>query len=111
MKFQIAEQLFLGDFNAHYESWLGSSRTAHAGRTNLAFAHTHNLTLLVLQPTRIPVILSQAPSLLDLLLMSHPAQYSVSVAAPLGSFGYYLVATTVPLVGTPIDQSPRSRLL
>lgn len=55
-QFPIANLVFLGNFSAHHESWLGSSRTDHAGRSDHAFALTHDLTQLVLQPTRIPDI-------------------------------------------------------
>lgn len=97
-QFPNAELVVLGDFNAHHETWLGSVKTDHAGRTAHAFALTHDLTQLVLQPTRMPDIVGQAPSLLDLLLTSHPAQYSVSVQAQLGTSDHFLVRATVPFV-------------
>lgn len=100
-QFLNAEMVFLGDFNAHHESWLGSSKTDHAGRTAHAFALTQDLTQLVHQPTRVPDIVGQTPSLLDLLLTSHPAGYKVSVSAPLGSSDHCLVGATVPCAAPP----------
>lgn len=75
-QFPTSELVFLGDFKAHHEPWLGSTRTDYAGRSVHAFTLTHDLTQLLLQPTRMPEILSRAPFLLDLLLTSPPAEYS-----------------------------------
>lgn len=100
-RFPLAELVFLGDFNAHHELWLSSSKTDHAGRTAHAFALTHDLTQLVNQPTRIPDVVGHAPSLLDLLLTSRPAGYRVEVRAPLGSSDHCLVSSKVPLAPVP----------
>lgn len=109
-RYPNAELVFLGDFNAHHEMWLGSPRTDHAGRTAHAFALVHDLTQLVRQPTRIPDISSQAPSLLDLLLTSQPDRYSVSVRAPLGSSDHCLVSAIVPFAARPRPVEMRRRL-
>lgn len=100
-QFPSAEMVVLGDFNAHHELWLGSSKTDHAGRAAHAFALTHDLTQLVNQPTRIPDVASHAPSLLDLLLASHPAGYRVTVSAPLGTSDHCLVGSSVPFASPP----------
>ena len=96
VQFPSAELVFLGDFNAHHQQWLGSPRTDHAGKAAHAFALMYGLTQLVTQTTRVPDVVDQTPSLLALLLTSHPAGYNVSVDAPLGSSDHCLVATTVP---------------
>ncbi|CAH0404519.1 unnamed protein product [Chilo suppressalis] len=100
-QFPNAELVFLGDFNAHHGLWLGSSKTDHAGISAHAFALTHDLTQLVDQPTRIPDIASQAPSLLDLLLTTHPQEYQIVVRAPLGSSDHCLISVKVPQAKTP----------
>ncbi|CAH0397242.1 unnamed protein product [Chilo suppressalis] len=100
-QFPNAELVFLGDFNAHHGLWLGSSKTDHAGISAHAFALTHDLTQLVDQPTRIPDIASQAPSLLDLLLTTHPQEYQIVVRAPLDSSDHCLISVKVPQAKTP----------
>lgn len=100
-QFPNAEVVFLGDFNAHHSLWLSSSKTDHAGNTAHAFSLTHDLTQLVEQPTRIPDIASQAPSLLDLLLTTHPDGYRVEVRAPLGSSDHCLISSKVPQTKPP----------
>ncbi|CAK1578452.1 unnamed protein product [Parnassius mnemosyne] len=77
-----AEIVILGDFNAHHAEWLGSRLTDHAGRSVYDFALAYDLTQLVTSPTRIPDVEDRTPSLLDLLLTSHPDGYQVSVDAP-----------------------------
>ncbi|CAK1602927.1 unnamed protein product [Parnassius mnemosyne] len=76
-----AEIVILGDFNAHHAEWLGSRLTDHAGRSVYDFALAYGLTQLVTSPTRIPDVEDHTPSLLDLLLTSHPDGYQVSVDA------------------------------
>ncbi|XP_064076269.1 uncharacterized protein LOC135194589 [Vanessa tameamea] len=95
-QFPYAELVFLGDFKAHHESWLNSFKIDHAGRTTHAFALMHDFTQLVDQPTRIPDIDGQGPSLLDLLLTSHSVDYRVVVQIPLGSSDHSLISTKVP---------------
>lgn len=63
-----------------------------------AFTLMYSLTKLLLQPSSIPGKLSKAPPLLDLLLTSHPDQYSVLVLAPLRSYDHCMVSTTLGLV-------------
>ncbi|XP_026320838.1 uncharacterized protein LOC113230944 [Hyposmocoma kahamanoa] len=109
-RFPLAELVFLGDFNAHHELWLSSSKTDHAGRTAHAFALTHDLTQLVNQPTRIPDIVGHAPSLLDLLLTNRPAGYRVEVRAPLGSSDHCLVSSKVPLDPLPPSAVSKRRI-
>ncbi|CAK1584849.1 unnamed protein product [Parnassius mnemosyne] len=92
-----AEIVILGDFNAHHAEWLGSRSTDHAGRSVYDFALAYGLTQLVTSPTRIPDVEDHVPSLLDLLLTSHPDGYQVSVDAPLGSSDHCLIRSTVPL--------------
>ncbi|XP_013143050.1 PREDICTED: uncharacterized protein LOC106106938 [Papilio polytes] len=92
-----AEVVVLGDFNAHHAEWLGSRTTDHAGRSVHDFALANDLTQLVTSPTRIPDVEDHLPSLLDLLLTSHPDGYLVSVDAPLGSSDHCLVRTIVPI--------------
>lgn len=93
-----AEIVILGDFNAHHAEWLGSSTTDHAGRSAHDFALAYGLTQLVAAPTRVPDVENHKPSLLDLLLTSHPDDYKVSVDAPLGSSDHCLIRSTVPLL-------------
>lgn len=93
-----AETVLLGDFNAHHAEWLNSCKTDHAGRSVRDFALAHGLTQLVSTPTRIPDVEGQNPSLLDLLLTSHPDGYNVSVSAPLGSSDHCLVRSMVSLI-------------
>ncbi|RVE42721.1 hypothetical protein evm_012633 [Chilo suppressalis] len=100
-QFPNAELVFLGDFNAHHNLWLSSSKTDHAGISAHAFALTHDLKQLVDQLTRIPDIPSQAPSLLDLLLTTHPQGYQVVVRAPLGSSDHCLISAKAPQVKPP----------
>lgn len=109
-RYPQAELVILGDFNAHHEPWLGSSKTDHAGRTAHAFALMHNLTQLVTQPTRMPDIVGHAPSILDLLLTSHPAGYKVSVCAPLGTSDHCLVACTMPQCTPPPKEEVSRRV-
>ncbi|CAK1584631.1 unnamed protein product [Parnassius mnemosyne] len=93
-----AEIVILGDFNAHHGGWLGSRLTDHAiCRSVYDFALAYGLTQLVTSPTRIPDVEDHVPSLLDLLLTSHPDGYQVSVDAPLGSSYHCLIRSTVPL--------------
>ncbi|VVC88102.1 unnamed protein product [Leptidea sinapis] len=92
-----AEIVFLGDFNAHHAEWLGSRTTDHAGRSVHDFALAYGLTQLVIAPTRIPDVQDHRPSLLDLLLTSHPDGYLVSVDPPLGSSDHCLIWSTVPI--------------
>ncbi|XP_013161244.1 PREDICTED: uncharacterized protein LOC106113067, partial [Papilio xuthus] len=92
-----AEVVVLGDFNAHHAEWLGSRTTDHAGRSVHDFALAYVLTQLVTSPTRIPDVVDHLPSLLDLLLTTHPDSYLVSVDAPLGSSDHCLIRTTVPI--------------
>ncbi|CAK1596057.1 unnamed protein product [Parnassius mnemosyne] len=92
-----AEIVILGDFNAHHAEWLGSRLTDHAGRSVYDFALAYGLTQLVTSPTRIPDVEDHTPSLLDLLLTSHPDGYQVSVDAPLGSSDHCLIRSVVPL--------------
>ncbi|XP_045541428.1 uncharacterized protein LOC123722911 [Papilio machaon] len=96
-----AEIVVLGDFNAHHADWLGSRTTDHAGRSVHDFALSYDLTQLVTSPTRIPDVEDHTPSLLDLLLTSHPDSYKVSVEAPLGSSDHCLIRTTVPISRRP----------
>ncbi|XP_045541866.1 uncharacterized protein LOC123723329 [Papilio machaon] len=96
-----AEIVVLGDFNAHHAEWLGSRTTDHAGRSVHDFALSYDLTQLVTSPTRIPDVEDHTPSLLDLLLTSHPDSYSVSIDAPLGSSDHCLIRTTVPISRRP----------
>ncbi|XP_063540969.1 uncharacterized protein LOC134749894 [Cydia strobilella] len=96
-----AEIIVLGDFNAHNAEWLGSSKTDHAGRSVYNFALAYGLTQLVTAPTRIPDVEGHEPSLLDLLLTSHPVDYNVFVEAPLGSSDHCLIRSTVPLAYPP----------
>ncbi|CAK1594722.1 unnamed protein product [Parnassius mnemosyne] len=91
------EIVILGDFNAHHAEWLGSRFTDHAGRSVYDFALVYGLTQLVTSPTQIPDVEDLVPSLLDLLLTSHPDGYPVSVDAPLGSSDHCLIRSTVPL--------------
>ncbi|RVE48375.1 hypothetical protein evm_006936 [Chilo suppressalis] len=100
-RFPNAELVFLGDFNAHHNLWLSSSKTDHAGISAHTFALTHDLKQLVDQPTRIPDIPSQAPSLLDLLLTTHPQGYQVVVRAPLGSSDHCLISAKAPQAKPP----------
>ncbi|CAH0401767.1 unnamed protein product [Chilo suppressalis] len=100
-QFPNAELVLLGDFNAHLGLWLGSSKTDDAVISAHAFALVHNLTQLVDQPPRIPDIASQAPSLLNLLLRTHPQEYRVMVRAPLGPTDHCLISAKVPQVKTP----------
>ncbi|RVE44225.1 hypothetical protein evm_011124 [Chilo suppressalis] len=100
-RFPNAELVFLGDFNAHHNLWLSSSKTDHAGISAHTFALTHDLKHLVDQPTRIPDIPSQAPSLLDLLLTTHPQGYQVVVRAPLGSSDHCLISAKAPQAKPP----------
>lgn len=100
-QFPHAELVFLGDFNAHHSLWLSSSKTDHAGISAHAFALTHDLSQLVDQPTRIPDIASHTPSLLDLLLTTHPEGYQVEVRAPLGSSDHCLISSKVPQAKPP----------
>ena len=84
-RYPSAELVVLGDFNGHHTEWLGSSRpTNSAGWAAYEFALVNGLTQLVSEPTYIPDIVDRDPSLLDLLLTSHPDGYEVSVDAPLG---------------------------
>lgn len=96
-QFPSAEVIVLGDFNAHHNEWLGSSRTDHAGRAAYNLALAYGFSQLVPGPTRIPDIESHEPSLLDLLLTTHSDNYQVSVGAPLGSSDHCLVKSEVPL--------------
>ncbi|KAJ0180875.1 hypothetical protein K1T71_002960 [Dendrolimus kikuchii] len=93
-----AEVLVLGDFNAHHKEWLGSRTTDHAGKCAANLALAYGLTQMVSNPTRIPDIETHTPSLLDLLLTTHPEGYQVSVEAPLGSSDHCLVRCVVPVV-------------
>lgn len=92
-----AEIVVLGDFNAHHIEWLGSQRTDHAGRSVHAFAMAYGLTQVISSPTRVPDVEDHMPSLLDLLLTSHPDGYQVTVDAPLGSSDHCLIRSVVPL--------------
>lgn len=96
-----AEIVILGDFNAHHAEWLGSRKTDHAGRSVHGLALTCGLTQLVATPTRVPDVESHTPSLLDLLLTSHPDGYNVAVEAPLGSSDHCLIRSTVPITILP----------
>ena len=100
-QFPSAEMVFLGDFNAHHESWLKSPKTDHAGRTAHAFALTYDLTQVVNDTTRIPDVTGHRASLLDLLLTTNPLGYEVSVRAPLGSSDHCLVSTVVSQAASP----------
>jgi hypothetical protein len=95
-QYPSAEMVFLGDFNCHHDSWLGSPITNHAGSAAHAFALTQSLTQLVNQPTSILDVSGQAPSLLDLLLTTYPAGYQVLIQGPLGYSDHCLVSSTVP---------------
>ncbi|CAF4937092.1 unnamed protein product [Pieris macdunnoughi] len=91
-----AEIVILGDFNAHHADWLGSETTDHAGRSFHDLALAYDLTQMVPAITRIPDVDGHKPSLLDLLLTSHPENYQVSVDPPLGSSDHCVVRSTVP---------------
>ncbi|CAF4954300.1 unnamed protein product [Pieris macdunnoughi] len=91
-----AEIVIHGDFNAHHADWLGSDTTDHAGRSFHDFALAYDLTQMVPAITRIPDVDGHKPSLLDLLLTSHPENYQVSVDPPLGSSDHCVVWSTVP---------------
>ncbi|XP_045500068.1 uncharacterized protein LOC123697570 [Colias croceus] len=108
VQFPSAELVVLGDFNAHHVEWLGSRTTDHAGRTVHDFALAYGLTQLVSSPTRIPDVEGHTPSLLDLLLSTHPENYQVSVVAPLGSSDHCLIRSMVPLMGSK-QQTPAAR--
>ncbi|CAG4993662.1 unnamed protein product [Colias eurytheme] len=77
-QFPSSELIVLGDFNAHHADWLGSRVTDYAGRTVFDFALSNGLTQLVSSPTRIPDIDDHNPSLLDLLLTTHPENYQAA---------------------------------
>ncbi|VVC90711.1 unnamed protein product [Leptidea sinapis] len=83
-----AEIVVLGDFNGHNAEWLGSCTTDYAGRSVHNFALAYGLSQLVESPTRLPDVDSHMPSLLDLLLTTHPDSYQVS---PLGTSVHCLV--------------------
>ncbi|CAF4900038.1 unnamed protein product [Pieris macdunnoughi] len=68
----------------------------HAGRSFHDFALAYDLTQMVPAITRIPDVDGHKPSLLDLLLTSHPENYQVSVDPPLGSSDHCVVRSTVP---------------
>ncbi|TLM25045.1 hypothetical protein FEC23_18880, partial [Acinetobacter baumannii] len=89
-QYPSAEVVVLGDFNAHHQEWLGSRTTDLPGRTAYDFALAYGFSQLVTQPTRVPDIEGHEPSLLDLLLTTDPAGYSVVVDAPLGSSDHCL---------------------
>ena len=91
------EIVILGDFNAHHADWLGSRSTDHAGRSVHDFALAYGLSQLVSSPTRVPDVADHVPSLLDLLLTSHPEGFQVTVDAPLGSSDHCLIRSKVPL--------------
>ncbi|XP_045500113.1 uncharacterized protein LOC123697614 [Colias croceus] len=93
-----AEIVVLGDFNAHHIEWLKSRTTDHAGKSVYDLALAYGLTQLVASPTRIPDVEDHTPSLLDLLLTSHPDGYQVNVDAPLGSSDHCLVRSEVPIL-------------
>ncbi|CAG4949277.1 unnamed protein product [Colias eurytheme] len=97
-KIPSAEIVVLGDFNAHHAEWLKSRTTDHAGRSFYDFVLSYGLTQLVSAPTRIPDVEDHTPSLLDLFLSSHPDDYQITVAAPLGSSDHCLVQSTVPII-------------
>ncbi|CAH4034697.1 unnamed protein product [Pieris brassicae] len=96
-----AEIVILGDFNAHHADWLGSETTDHAGRSFHDFALAYDLSQMVPAITRIPDVDGHKPSLLDLLLTSHPETYQVSVDPPLGSSDHCVVRSTVPTTRPP----------
>ncbi|CAH2267193.1 jg2923 [Pararge aegeria aegeria] len=95
-----AEVVILGDSNAHHVDWLGSRTTDHAGRSAYNFVLAYDLSQLVSVPTRVPDIEDHSPSLLDLFLTSPPADYDISVDAPLGSSDHCLVQTSVQPMNT-----------
>ncbi|TLP41777.1 hypothetical protein FEG32_18870, partial [Acinetobacter baumannii] len=96
-QYPSAEVVVLGDFNAHHQEWLGSRTTDLPGRTAYDFALAYGFSQLVTQPTRVPDIEGHEPSLLDLLLTTDPAGYSVVVDAPLGSSDHCLIRAAVTL--------------
>ncbi|XP_062528539.1 uncharacterized protein LOC134200191 [Bombyx mori] len=96
-QYPSAEVVVLGDFNAHHQEWLGSRTTDLPGRAAYDFALAYGLSQLVTQPTRVPDIEGHEPSLLDLLLTTDPAGYSVVVDAPLGSSDHCLIRAATPL--------------
>ncbi|XP_050677490.1 uncharacterized protein LOC126974115 [Leptidea sinapis] len=92
-----AEIVVLGDFNGHNAEWLGSRTTDYAGRSLHNFALAYGLSQLLESPTRLPDVDSHMPSLLDLLLTTHPDSYQVFVDAPLGTSDHCLVRSVVPI--------------
>ena len=104
-----AEVVVLGDFNAHHKEWLGSRTTDTWGRAMYNMASAYGLSQLVIQPTRIPDIESHEPSLLDLLLTTHPNGYRVVVDAPLGTSDHCLVRCTAPVVRPDRSRATGSR--
>ncbi|XP_050682320.1 uncharacterized protein LOC126977512 [Leptidea sinapis] len=91
-----AEIVVLGDFNGHNAEWLGSRTTDYAGRSVHNFALAYGLSQLVESPTRLPDVDSHMPSLLDLLLTTHPDGYQVVVDAPLGTSDHCLECSAYP---------------
>ncbi|XP_045492437.1 uncharacterized protein LOC123691896 [Colias croceus] len=100
-----AEIIVLGDFNAHHTQWLGSRLTDHAGRSVYDFALANGLRQLVSSITRLPDVVDHTPSMLDLLLTSHPNNYQVNTDAPLGTSDHCLVRSVVPILRS---RRPRS---
>ncbi|VVD05636.1 unnamed protein product [Leptidea sinapis] len=92
-----AEIVVLGDFNGYRAEWLGSRTTDYAGRSVHNFALAYGLSQLVESPTRLPNVGSYMPSLLDLLLTTHPECYQVSVNATLGTSDHCLIRSVVPI--------------
>ena len=108
-RYPSAKIVILGDFNAHYAKWLGSRFTDHTGKSVHNFALAYGLSQLVSSPTRVPDVMEHTPSLLDLLLTSHPDDHVVTVNAPLGSSDHCLIRSTVPIVSKSRLRSSGSR--
>ena len=85
-----------GDFNIHHKEWLiHSNCTDEEGRYCHSFAIAYDLTQIVDKPTRVPDVVGQFASLLDLFLTSCPETCSQSIHSPLGSSDHCLIQVKI----------------
>ena len=70
---------FMGDFNGHYQEWLGSTITNRYGVATFDFATVSGCDQLVVGPTH------ARDGTLDLLMTDVPNLVRVAVVAPMGN--------------------------
>ena len=93
-KFPKAEIIYMGDFNVHHRTWLGSSTTDVGGNEALSFSITNDLHQIINQPTHIPDRSGDAANILDLLFVTSPSRFQFEVTSPLGSSDHCLIKTS-----------------